>query len=1237
MAQHTPLTDNMFSLDREKLMATLARLEPRAPAHGDDLLALLRASTRIKVLGDALLVESLLLQSPVVFVRHLLGKAEPDHVLRYYVARNVRRHHRCARDGRTQLVFRQLSLALNRYLQQRSSKVQFDTTRLLWAKGPEERDGAGPASSDPAHTRRKTRAILRTILAEALSQTPWQEDAEKQIRLFVECCRFAGYVRPGRQSNIVRLDTGEVDAEFLITALFGIPTGVEGLDVLFGGNGIVLGESWPESTDPEAPTAAGKTTGRAILIKGRFGSGKSLLTSQLAMSVVAKGGLAWVMAMEQPADDYLYTLASFGLFPTDRESPIATTAPRAAALIEERATDEASELGALVILSSVRDSFEQFLAVFENNGLTPATHPLRVLCVDPVNSIYRSLGAPHASSTEAPDGGGGADWRELPSVMQRKRFLDAITLVKANGTNVILVAEENADPNQAWFEENIVDTVIHLTEVTLHGYLRRFLEISKSRFQREQRGAHPYSIRPTVGLQVFPSAAAVDTRTRTRRTLKPTRSTLFGHPDLDKMLGENALSCGDVVVLRGPSATYKTTLGEHFLAQSDNWGGTTADRSGAGPVALLVTPRNQGSSRQDDARVRLCTPPFGHVHPAVILQYIEAAFESAIREGRPVDRVLVDNIAHWELSCPAVRDDETFADTLVNLLQRRRVTSVIICGDVETREAGPVQRPILDRADCVVALRHFDFRGRRGVSLRVLKTRSMNHRTEAHQVRLVGGIKAGSAGRSHNLRLDPIGSMIRLGPDHEVRTIPVRLFLHAESEAQARYVAKVAATIQSVVSTETITEAQSRLSVSMAINLGHSSAVDELQLIQLDEYQLPDPRGDARHDAPFLSISKQSWERAFIARLAKAASASRDHFRAIPLYADIGFLAYRKASLPVDLAGRLTRRPLDAASWWRDLARCCLEWERRKGGKIVVGEGPEDDSELFFEFSHVTVENYNCLFFEVLSSFVAAPDLPPSGEGACCRLERWLRPDDDQVVNACRTYWSLCRRAHQLDLERRRRESSPSALRPIPIVGHGNEGTFDIERLRHQPEEHSGPWRVSAKAVIWRHWFSTLSQMLSGLTAEQRRDIEVTLLPGPSVGGDWFIAIPSYSAASDVGVDLLERLTTPQANVERLHLGIGLPTYDSFYDRPNSERLSPYFSVPLTEVRNAIENAFTRSTLGSYGEQSEILGHHLKRLLETQPYPETAIGDADIRRVLTDLGHELRFARTGRSCSLCKL
>jgi hypothetical protein len=189
------------------------------------------------------------------------------------------------------------------------------------------------------------------------------------------------------------------------------------------------------------------------------------------------------------------------------------------------------------------------------------------------------------------------------------------------------------------------------------------------------------------------------------------------------------------------------------------------------------------------------------------------------------------------------------------------------------------------------------------------------------------------------------------------------------------------------------------------------------------------------------------------------------------------------------------------------------------------------------------------------------------------------------------------------------------------------------------------------KAGIWRHWYTTLNQMMSELNSETRALIRVSALPGRvSVAGDWFLAVPAYAAAPDVGLRVIKLFSTRDAELDRLKRGVGLPTRLTFYKpetrsalvdrpgvtdpRPGALTVSPYFSLHSDDLTSILENAFRRSMFECYHRQTGVLTAHLECILDFQEVDEPA-ARAEIAARFRLLQERLAFVHHD-SCSQCE-
>ena len=1059
--------------------------------------------------------------------------------------------------------------------------------------------GRGRGITTIRHFDRYATAIARVLTEEIATIT----DGLPYVEMFFECCRYVGYLGVGYHRGKPEWHTEEVDAEYLISNLFGFPSGIIGFDELLGGGGIILGET-PRME--ELGPAYQSVGGRTILLRGRFGTGKSLLATHLAVSVANKGGIAWIVPLELSPSAYLYVIQSMGLG-LNAKVQLATGPLQVTGVLHNTEPQH----GALII-SKTLEKFDDFFMALQKSHSLMQQYSLRLICIDPTNSLHG---------------------REDDKLKRRSQLVEATQAVKQSGTNVLLLAEVDEkkvyrgsdDAGGGDFEENIADTVIHLTIKKRQDHAQRYVEIIKSRYQRELRGSQPFVISSGSGVRVSPSSTAVGMRIRPRRSSGPGHSIKFGLKPMDHIIGKDELYSSDVIVLRGPSGTYKTELGLLFLKGVD--GRATKKPPGVGESkALVVTVRYEDSDirdflRQDyfkqfkpttAPRIKrnkdyiVCSIPSGNVLPGYIFQQIEKNILAARALGTYIDRVLIDNIAYWELNCPFVREDETFAATLIDLLRRHRLTSFIIVGEFPGKEASMLQQSIIDGADCLIQTKRFEFRDESRVSLRVLKTRHMQHRRDAYEIRMA----------NQELQIMPSTSLLRRTKDGEIHAINVHLYLHHETTMQKIYNEELVSSIKAVLSPHTHIESQDRYRLRRAQSLTPFAAIDELQVLQLDEFQLLSPGRANRKTLPLHQFTASHWSpewNDFLQVLERRVRNDVDgSFQAVPLYNNIGLLAYRD--------GLVTKHDLES---WEHLEDACIRWEN----------DPQNKNPLhpFFDFIHGRPGNYNCLFFEILYSLETPPDPDKDNQ-----MKEWIC--GPQGIKAARIYRRLCRKAYLNDRE--------------DLTEH-----VFMERMIWPNQE----------AVVTRHWYTTLNQVLSGLplpedyeadknpaTAQQRanslvenqetnnspriarqnrKDLRVTMLPkGIAVAGEWYVGIPAYSAAPEVGLEIIKELTTHEAELERLRLGVGLPTRSKFYDDLQTGkildlRVSPYFEpdedVDLVKVYNS---TFRRSYLKNYPQFARALAYHLQRIIMIpgKDGDQQEI-EAEIRKVMRSLAGRMDF------------
>lgn len=1090
--------------------------------------------------------------SPLEFVRRSTGNSLRFSDLQYYVRRNIRSYYNLPFSPEVTKRFTLLARILNNHF----------STEIIWG-----RDKKPDESSAIWRYKRE----LLPCLEAGLKDISTLEGRKSTIDCFIESCLLVGYLQFMDKFGYVRFRCNEIETEFLISHLFGLPTDITGFDTLFGGGGMIL---------PEYPNHS-RLPARVTLIKGTFGTGKTLLSLQLATEVARKGGIAWVIPFEQSTDEYLYILESMGLA-RDCRVKVATTPPGAVV-----AARKAHSLGTglLVILKSPRDSFEEFFSALVDKEPYLEKFPVKLLVADPLNSLVH----PHGKS---PD-------------LIRKQIVDSLARIKKLGTNVLLVVEEGANPSDRQLSEAfIADTVIRLSVQERHQYMQRIIEITKSRLQREQRGEHPFSIRPGCGVCIFPSTAAVNARIQPRRIAESAEEISFGITGVDNILGKDALYSGDVVVLQGPAGANKTILGLAFLLgaggrRSDTLSHTDAPVDWRKQCSLMVAARDTTASIRHTLRQPLLAPyrnrsviapkdiriyslrP-GFVSPGYIFQLLEDAFRQARADGMIVRRIMVDNIAHLEMSCPFIAEDETFGDTLLRFLRRQQVTTLLICGDANVQGKTSLQKTVVDSADTVIQLERPFIRDIQRVMVRVTKTRGVDYRKEPCELN-VG---------KHGIEIQTGSPLLRFGQAGEAKPVPIRLLFHSESEMQRTYNEHLRSALNSTLTDKVYVEPIERLFSGQASRLSAFSAIDELQVWQLDEFQAP---GGARpsesqeaslYKFPAKELGEGNYNAEFIERLRQRMGTSP---RVFPYFVNIGLLAYR-----ID---RLGGNAADIVTSWTRLAETCKAWEKSNS-----------ETKVFFDFPKESHENFNCLFFEILLS-INQPNINPD----MCGLIDWLVGDTS--IEAYKVFWLLGRRSYQQYLRQYKTDSGSLSSRAKAVLQ-----------------------RVNPDAVVWRHWYTTLNQMFMDLSASvDLKKMAVCSLPQQiTVAGEWYLAIPSYSTAPAVGLEIIRFLTSRHAEVDRMQRGVGLPTRKEFYERTKSESqsavISPYFSMQVDVLRDIVNKAFFRSKFGCYSTFSGVLAYHLKKILEITNEQKLK---GDIKNVLSDLREQLGFVMSTDSCAAC--
>src|SRR5262249_19788289 len=230
-----------------------------------------------------------------------------------------------------------------------------------------------------------------------------------------------------------------------------------------------------------------------------------------------------------------------------------------------------------------------------------ATYPLRLLVVDPINALVQQEG------------------KEPESRAATRQMFEA---AKKNNVNVWFTSEQiSREPESNHFAENIADTVIHLDAETTQGPQRRYVQITKCRFQQEASGRHGLVIDSQHGIQVHPSSALIAQSSARHMSLaRPRAGTTappFGVPGIERLLGGEPIWPGEIIVLAGPGKA-KTLVGVKFLlaqaSQADGYSLFVSDSTPDQMDWLINTTASQ-ARQQLISEIETCTVPTGYVDP----------------------------------------------------------------------------------------------------------------------------------------------------------------------------------------------------------------------------------------------------------------------------------------------------------------------------------------------------------------------------------------------------------------------------------------------------------------------------------------------------------------------------------------------------------------------------------------------------------------------------------------------
>ena len=458
-------------------------------------------------------------------------------------------------------------------------------------------------------------------------------------------------------------------------ALARVPTGIEGLDTILNG---------------------GFLRGGIYFISGQPGSGKTILSNQIAFSHVASGGRAVFASLLSETHSRMFSHIS-GMSFFDPE-PIGD----ALYFISAYSAVQTEGLQGLVnlLVSAVRDNKATLLVV---------------------------------------DGSLNAEGF-APSELAFKEFIHRLqTFADAYGCTVLLLSslDNGVDTNEAITGQTTVDGLVRLSNRLVGLNSVRELQVQKFRGSSYLEGTHALEI-TSEGVQIYPRLEAVVGRKFEEHSLvKASRERLaFGLERLDEMLYGGVLK-GTSTVLLGPPGSGKTLLSLTYLVEG-------ARQGQPGLYFGFSEPPSFATDAGDQIGLDLSS----HIAQGRIRMLWQSAFEgsldvlanrmlTAVSEHK-TQRLVIDGLdALDDINIYSARVPLFYA-ALAAELRTRGVTTI------STVELNSLFGPDVDipiegvaaRVENIIFLRSVELRSRLQRIVSVLKSRRTGHDTLIRELKI---------------------------------------------------------------------------------------------------------------------------------------------------------------------------------------------------------------------------------------------------------------------------------------------------------------------------------------------------------------------------------------------------------------------------------------------------------------------------------------------------------------------
>ncbi|GGM60603.1 circadian clock protein KaiC [Halarchaeum rubridurum] len=455
-----------------------------------------------------------------------------------------------------------------------------------------------------------------------------------------------------------------------------ISTGVSGLDELLHG---------------------GVVRGRMYLVRGKPGTGKTLLGMEFLSDGLDDGETVLFIHGEESRDDIVANAAALGIDLDD--AAFLDLGPESDFFSQDRTYDlvDPQDVESEQFIDDIRDAIEDL-------------DPARV-CIDPITQLQ---------------------YVETSDYQFRKRLISLMRFLKDRGTTVLATRTQY---DSAPSDDEIASLSDGIIEFERGGGGRR-ARVPKHRGVGQQDGTHGMEIREG-GIEVYPSLVPPLHGDELGGGLVTS-----GVPDLDELLG-GGIERGTATFVSGPTGIGKSTTGAQFVAQ--------AAADGLAPVAYLFEESLETFTKRSEAlglpitelreRGDLTVEP---VEPLTL-----SAEEFARRVQRQVEEagsqvVMIDGIDGYKVALQG--DEQALAEklhALVRYLTNMDVT-VILLDEIKDITGLPTATGanVSYIADNIVLLSYVEMDGELRRVLGVLKKRVSDFDPTIHEFDITdGGIR----------------------------------------------------------------------------------------------------------------------------------------------------------------------------------------------------------------------------------------------------------------------------------------------------------------------------------------------------------------------------------------------------------------------------------------------------------------------------------------------------------------